>query len=120
MADWKHTRVLVVEDEYLVANEICTLLSDIGVTIIGPASDTDAARELLRDGGADVALLDVNLAGRMVYPFAEDLQRREIPYVFVTGYDDWAIDPGYHSRQCLRKPFKREALEDALTRALAS
>ena len=76
-------RVLVVEDESLVAMLLETILEDMECVPIGPASNVDEGQKLARDTeNLDAALLDVNVAGRQVFPVAEALKERGVPFVF--------------------------------------
>ena len=82
-------RVLVVEDESLVAMLLETILEDMECVPIGPASNVDDGQRLARDTeNLDAALLDVNVAGRQVFPVAEALKERGVPFVFSTGYGE--------------------------------
>ena len=79
-------RVLVVEDEYLVADDISETLEELGYQVAGPAATVREAMELIEEGSIDGALLDANLDGLSSGPIAELLSNRQIPYVVVTGY----------------------------------
>jgi DNA-binding response OmpR family regulator len=110
-------RVLIVEDETLVALLIEDFLDVLGCTYIGPYGTVDAALRAVETECFDVALLDVNLNGEMSYPIAECLERRRAPFLFMSGYDflaDSAGRPWPH----LAKPFKLVELEAAMVRAL--
>ncbi|MGU3362955.1 response regulator [Methylobacterium sp. M6A4_1b] len=79
-------RVLVVEDEYFLADELDQALEEAGATVLGPAPSVRAALDLLESGPApDVATVDVNLGGEMAYPVAEALLARGVPFLFTTG-----------------------------------
>lgn len=105
-----HQRVLVVEDEALVAMELTQILTAAGAQVIGPAGDIDDALALVEAGGIDRALLDINLAGRMVTPVASALAQRSIPFVYLTGYQEPDVEGG----PVLRKPANAAALLGAL------
>ena len=79
-------KVLVVEDEYLVASLIENMLQFAGCVVCGPIPRLAPALEAADTEACDVAVLDINLAGQWVYPVAETLARRNVPFVFVTGY----------------------------------
>jgi len=86
-------RVLVVEDEYLLANRIAGEFTKLGVETIGPANTVERALDLVKHGGhLDGAVLDIKVRGDMVFPVAEALRARGVPFVFATGYDQ-AGDP---------------------------
>lgn len=99
-------KLLVVEDEALVALQIATLMENLGWSIIGPVGSLEAANALLDDGQRpDVAILDVNLGGAPVFPLAETLRRRGIPILFCTGYEDQDEAEGFTEYPRLRKPW---------------
>lgn len=82
-------RVLVVEDDFLIADDFTRRLVLAGAEVVGPAATLDTADALYRQQPPpDVAVLDINLRGTPVFPFAEQLQRDGIPFLFCTGYDD--------------------------------
>lgn len=107
-------RVLLVEDEPLVAMLFETLLSDAGCEVIGPAARIATAGALLEQHGADAAILDINVSGEPVYPLASVLDARRIPFLFVTGYTEADVAPDFRDRPVLRKPFRRHQLMQAL------
>jgi two-component sensor histidine kinase/DNA-binding response OmpR family regulator len=110
-------RLLLVEDEAVVGMMMRDVLGDIGYFVTGPFCTLN---EALAAAGADNfegAILDVNLAGEMVYPVAEILSGRGVPFVFVTGYDDGGIDDRYRNVPMVQKPIAREDLEAALRAA---
>ena len=117
--DLKDRCVLVVEDEYFIADEIAGALERYGARVAGPAPDVEAARRLL-DGGVDCAVLDINLKGEMVFGFAEELEARGVPFVFATGYDQSAVPSEYQDVPRWEKPFKPEDLAKAFPRLVQS
>ncbi|PPD13571.1 MAG: hypothetical protein CTY25_14710 [Methylobacterium sp.] len=98
-------RILVVEDEMMIAMLIEDILGDHGCRIVGPASRVAVALRLLAEEAVDIALLDVNLNGEDSYPIADELARRGIPYVFATGYGAGSVRLGYAPCAVLQKPF---------------
>ncbi|MBO9707767.1 MAG: PAS domain-containing protein [Caulobacter sp.] len=108
-------RVLVVEDEALVAMELAQILTAAGAQVIGPTGDVDNALALVEAGGIDRALLDINLAGRMVTPVAAALTVRSIPFVYLTGYQEPDVEGGL----VLRKPTSPAVLLGALANQMA-
>ncbi|WP_205961435.1 response regulator [Paracoccus endophyticus] len=97
--------VLVVEDEYLLAQELCHDLVSEGATIMGPVPRLDTALDMLDRGPPpSLAILDVCLQGRKVWPLADALTARQIPFVFVTGYDAEAIPEAYADLPRCSKP----------------
>lgn len=109
-------RVLVVEDEYLVACALEIALLDAGFAVVGPANSLQAAWRLALSEPFDAAVLDVNLRGETVYPLAEELAERGVPLLLATGYGDAAIPERFAATPRLRKPFDANALTQALDR----
>jgi CheY-like chemotaxis protein len=111
-------RVLVVEDEALVAMMLEDGLLDAGAEIVGPARSVSEALAMIErtasDGGLSVAVLDINLEGAAVFPVADCLAARGVPFVFCTGYGD-GCDRGTHvAAPVLAKPFGPDALVAAV------
>jgi CheY-like chemotaxis protein len=112
-------RVLVVEDEPLICLLFEDMLRDFGCEVLGPACDLGSASELAQLGDKiDVAILDVNLCGRPVYPVADILSRRGVPIVFATGLGVNALPQDWQGFCSLEKPMTSDRLADALGRAL--
>ena len=111
-------RVLVVEDRYFIADEICHVLGALGAEVVGPFPDIAAAAEGAEAGALDLALLDVNLEGEMVYPVVERLEHRGVPFIFVTGYDDWVLPEPWRERPRLTKPVSRQTLTDEVLKVV--
>ncbi len=97
--------ILLVEDEYFVMRRLLKALEESGATVIGPAASVAAALTLLDgDAAIDAAILDVNLLGEMVFPVADTLAARGIPFAFATGYDPNVIPARHAAIPLLRKP----------------
>jgi CheY-like chemotaxis protein len=112
-------RILVVEDESLVAMLLETILEDMGCTAVGPAATVDDGLALATDGERlDAALLDVNVAGRQVFPVAEALHRNGVPFVFSTGYGEGGLPDQWRGHPTIQKPFTESAVRDALMKAM--
>ncbi|WP_332656457.1 response regulator [Brevundimonas sp.] len=112
-------RVLVVEDESLVAMLLETILEDMGCVPVGPAATVEEGLQMVTEGGAlDAALLDVNVAGRQVFPIAEALRERKVPFVFSTGYGEGGLPDEWRGQPTLQKPFTEAAVRDALMKAM--
>jgi two-component sensor histidine kinase/DNA-binding response OmpR family regulator len=105
-------RVLVVEDEALVALVLADQLSDMGLSVVGPCSSVTEAKTAIAESDFEVAILDVSLGGELVYPVADLLVSRGTPFVFVTGYGRESIDRRFAGVSVLEKPVERKALED--------
>jgi len=112
-------RVLVVEDESLVAMLLETILEDMECIPVGPASNIDDGEAMARDTiDLDAALLDVNVAGRQVFPVAEALRARGVPFVFSTGYGEGGLPEEWRGEATIQKPFTEAAVRDALMKAM--
>lgn len=112
-------RVLVVEDEPVVAMEMEAQLASAGCIVIGPAGRIDRALALVGKGGIDAALLDANLNGRPVDEIAAALTAADIPFVFTTGYERSALPRSFQNADILQKPFGEEQLLSAVAAVLA-
>jgi CheY-like chemotaxis protein len=116
-------RVLVVEDEALVAMLVADELRGAGAEIVGPAPSVDDALRLVEavaaDGGISAAVLDINLGGRHVGPVADRLAALGVPFLFATGYGENRDPRGHGAAPVVEKPFDRERLVAAVA-ALAS
>lgn len=114
-------RVLLVEDESLVAMLVEDMLSELGFEVVGIASRLAAAMEMAETVDCDVAVLDVNLGGGVSsFPVAETLRRRGIPCLFATGFSSAGIRLQGLDAPVLQKPFCREDLERGLGTAMAT
>lgn len=112
-------RILVVEDESLVAMLIETILEDMGCHVIGPIAAVDDAMKTVSDEGhIDGALLDVNVAGREVFPVADALKDRGVPFVFSTGYGEGGLPEHWRGQPTIQKPFTEQTIREALMKAL--
>ena len=102
--------IMVVEDEALIAMVLVDHLQEIGLSAVGPFSRVADALKVGEE--LDAAILDVNLGGESVYPVADMLHARGIPFVFMTGYGSASIDPRFAMVPVLQKPIEAKALED--------
>lgn len=103
-------RVLVVEDDAMLAMALELTLSDLGCEVVGLASCLADAVPLAREAAIDGAVLDVNLAGEKVYPVADILAARNIPFVFATGYGRAGLRECDRTRPVLQKPYELRSL----------
>jgi CheY-like chemotaxis protein len=117
-ADLRGLRVLVVEDEALVALQLEDMLCDLGCAVVGPASRVHQALDLLDGQKVDAAVLDLNVAGELVYPVAEALSSRGLPFIFATGYGASGVNASYRNRPILQKPFLITQLRQAMLASL--
>ncbi|MBB4426276.1 CheY-like chemotaxis protein [Bradyrhizobium sp. CIR48] len=98
-------RILVVEDEYFLADDIGKALRALGAEIAGPVGHIEDAVEMLHDGGVlDAAVLDVNIRAKPIFPVARELRARQVPFVFTTGYDRISIEPEFQDVPIWEKP----------------
>jgi two-component sensor histidine kinase/DNA-binding response OmpR family regulator len=104
-------RVLVVEDEALVAMMIQECLAEFGYRIVGPVCTASEAAAKAQDGQFEAAVLDINLGDGAVYPIADTLVARGVPFVFITGYDAESVDARFRKVPVLQKPIEREMLK---------
>lgn len=112
--------ILLVEDEYIIAADIGQGLGQMGATVIGPAASLDAAMDLIRaETQIDVAVLDVNLHGQKVFPAADLLRDRGIPFLFATGYDQSVFPTRFASVPRCEKPLIFDYLGRVLARLLS-
>lgn len=110
-------RVLVVEDDYFIAAEICTALRDHGAEVIGPAPDVEHGLDLVKSQHIDCAVLDINLHGNLAFSLASELQRRGTPSIFATGYDRSVLPGAFSDSVRLEKPVNLNALLQAVQSA---
>lgn len=112
-------RILVVEDESLVAMLLETILEDMGAIPVGAISTVDEALDVVaNDDQLDAALLDVNVAGKEVFPVAEALKAKGVPFVFSTGYGEGGLPDHWRGQSTIQKPFTEDAVKAALFKAL--
>jgi len=108
------TRLLVVEDEYLIRMLLEDMLADLGYDVAAAVGTIDEAREVAATGDFSAAILDVNVSGEWIFPVADILAKRRLPFVFVTGYGERSLPEPYRNHIALQKPFQAEQLESAL------
>src|SRR3954447_17495022 len=108
----KGQRLLLVEDEYLIAADLTALLESLGVEVIGPAASVEEALALVHNSSdrIDGAVLDINLRNERVYPVADVLTARGVPFVFTTGYDAIAMPIAYACAPRCEKPVDKTQL----------
>ena len=112
-------RVLIVEDEFFLATLIEETLQEFGCETIGPFTRLELALQASRQEIFDIAILDINLNGKMVFPLADDLVLRGLPFVFLTGYAAKDLPEAYRALPRVQKPFDSAAVRQALEQVLA-
>jgi len=106
-------RILLVEDEPLVAMMMSQMIGDLGATVVGPFGTVGEAIAAGAEN-LDAAVLDINVAGELVYPLAERLATSGTPMVFLTGYDAKSVDHRFHEADVLTKPIAEADLASCL------
>jgi CheY-like chemotaxis protein len=114
-------RILVVEDEYMLAEDLRQGLENLGAEVLGPAASVEQALALLQsENSLDAAVLDVNLQGDYVFPVLEVLRTRRVPFVLATGYDGWALPAAYADAPRCAKPLDMRRLARTLHEQLST
>ncbi len=109
-------RVLIVEDEYFLADDMAQALAGLGAEVVGPVPTEDKALALITGNEPlDLAVLDINLKGKTVFPVAEALRARGVPFVFATGYAAVSVPAEFRNVPRWEKPFDPEDLAEALS-----
>lgn len=118
MMNESRCKVLLVEDEALVAMMVEALLEDLGCEVAENAMRLDKAVAAARSGQFDAALLDLSLGGARTYTVADILRARGVPFAFLTGYRTDDLEPAYRDIPVLPKPFRRDGLKAILARLM--
>jgi len=113
-------RVLVVEDSPLIAAVLEDMLRDLGCAVVGPIGNMAFAIDLARDEELDAAIIDLNIRGGKVYPVAEVLRDRNVPFLLASGYADWTLREDFKDRPRLTKPYDAKTVEQKLLNLLDS
>jgi CheY-like chemotaxis protein len=115
-----NARLLIVEDEYLIRLLLEDMLVELGCSIAAVASNLDDGKQAAQTAQIDLAVLDVNIDGEQVFPIADILRDRKIPFIFITGYGARGLPDQYRDSPALQKPFQARDLETALTGVLSN
>lgn len=110
LVDLNGKRIVVVEDDFLLATDICRDLRDLGATVLGPAPTPFYAMHLIGGKKVDAAVLDVRLHGTTVFEIADVLQEQGIPILFATAYDQNSLPVRFRGAPLLEKPLNRQKL----------
>ncbi len=111
-------RILVIEDSPVFTLFTADVLGDLGCSVVGPAPNMAAARELLEGEDFDAAILDVHIRGERVFPLCDLLAARGVPFVLTSGYADWQMPEKWQDRPRLQKPYTIDQVEEALNALL--
>jgi DNA-binding response OmpR family regulator len=109
-------RALVVEDEVMIAMYVEDLLMELGYEVAGIATGFDQALPLAKEGDFDLAVLDINLDGRLSFPIADVLRERGIPFLFASGYGSKGMIDDYRNAVRIQKPFLSHDLAQAIAK----
>jgi len=112
-------RILLVEDEYLIRMLLEDMVADLGHNVIAAVGTIAEARALASTGDFHAAILDVNVDGEKIFPVADILTERGLPFAFLTGYGENSLPDAYRGRPALLKPFQVAQLESTLNGLLA-
>ncbi|TGS19204.1 response regulator [Mesorhizobium sp. M2E.F.Ca.ET.209.01.1.1] len=112
MRNLRGLHLLIAEDEWLLASDLATFFADMGAIILGPVATVEQAGRHAK--AAEAAILDIDLHGRKIFPIADELMLRNVPFVFFSGYDDIAIPEHLRFASSLSKSSNRATLVDAL------
>jgi CheY-like chemotaxis protein len=107
-------RILVVEDSPLIAAVLEDMLKDFGCTVVGPTGNMAFAVDLAGAEALDGAIIDLNIRGGKVYPVAEVLRDRGVPFLLASGYADWTLREDFKDRPRLTKPYSAETVQQKL------
>jgi len=111
-------RILIVEDEIMISMLVEDMVCDLGGQVVGSAAKFEQAMTLALEEDFDLAILDVNVDGLVVYPVADVLRFRGIPFIFMTGYDANVVARRYKGHHVLSKPFSHQTFGEALDEIL--
>jgi DNA-binding NtrC family response regulator len=113
-------RILVVEDEYLIAMSLADALENAGSVVVGPVPSVDKAiKQIESEPRIDAAVVDVNLGGELAFAVADKLIAKKIPFIFTSGYEDAVLQSRYSQVKNCAKPYQFRAMEKALVEAMS-
>ena len=110
--------VFLVEDEAMIRMMVVDMLEELGFSVAAEAGEINEAVKLAGTTEFDVAILDVNVNGKVISPVADVLKARNRPFIFATGYGTQGVPEDYRDRPALQKPFQIESLKKALDSTL--
>jgi DNA-binding response OmpR family regulator len=110
--------VFLVEDEVMIRMMVADMLEELGYHVVAEAGEINEAIRLAQTTEFDLAILDVNVNGKVISPVAELIAARNRPFIFATGYGSSGLPPEYRDRPALQKPFQLETLGKMIDTAL--
>jgi CheY-like chemotaxis protein len=110
--------VFLVEDEVMIRMMVADMLEELGYSVAAEAGEIGEAMKLAQSAEFDLAILDVNVNGKMISPVADLIKARQRPFIFATGYGSSGLPEEYRDRPSLQKPFQIETLAKAIASAL--
>jgi DNA-binding response OmpR family regulator len=110
--------VFLVEDEVMIRMMVADMLEELGYRVVAEAGEINEAIRLAQSADYDLAILDVNVNGRVISPVADLIQARKRPFIFATGYGSSGLPEEYRDRPALQKPFQIETLARMIDTAL--
>jgi CheY-like chemotaxis protein len=113
-------QILVVEDEYLIRMLLEDMLDELGYRVAAAVGNIAEAQQHASATAFQAAILDVNVDGQEIYPVADVLAERGVPFVFVTGYGESSLPERFRGRPALQKPFQADRLKTTLEKLLAA
>ena len=111
-------RILVAEDDYLLALDAESALTSVGAIVVGPFANESAAAEAIRNGGLTAALTDINLGDGPSFKLAKALKEAQLPFAFISGYDRSSIPEEFRDVPCFIKPIDTRRLAREFSRFL--
>jgi CheY-like chemotaxis protein len=112
--------VFLVEDEVMIRMMVADMLEELGYSVVAEAGEINDALKLAQSAEFDLAILDVNVNGKVISPVADLLAARNRPFIFATGYGSSGLPAEYRDRPALQKPFQIETLARMIDHALNS
>jgi len=110
--------VFLVEDEAMIRMMVADMLEELGFSVAAETGEIDEAIKLASSTEFDIAILDVNVNGKVISPVADLLKARNCPFIFATGYGAQGVPEDHRDRPALQKPFQIESLKDVLDATL--
>jgi CheY-like chemotaxis protein len=120
MGEKPRCRVLIVEDEAMITMLVEDMVVDFGSEVVGPVARLSEAISLAQTAELDAAILDINVGGTVIFPVADILKSRGIPFIFATGYGARGLPDRFRTSHTLAKPFSYQSLAEILRTVLAS